>query len=133
MNDRQRQILQEFEVIKEKHTGYLKETKENIKDQFSFSDLKNLLEKRRNSFDYRITRMLNSYGYVNINIRYKLDRIWNSIDKSQPAYKKWIRPLAYVFPFNFVTPLFDDTSYLKLKIWTDYVNQAEELLRKEIK
>lgn len=132
MDDQKRQILQEFDKIVESHTGYVKETKENFKDQFSFKNLKGLLKERKDAFDYKLTRMMNSYGYTNIGLRNKLDNIWEDIAITQPAYKKYIRPLRYIYPVTLVMDLIDDTSLLKMQIWKNYTSDAKEVVEEII-
>ena len=129
MDDTKRQIIVECKKIVENHTGYVTETKENFKDQFTFKEVKDLLTKRKEAFDYKLIRMMQSYGYYERGLGNKLDKVWEGINVTQSNYKKYIRPLRYLFPLNFVVPFVDDTSLLKLQIWRDYTEKTQSIIK----
>jgi uncharacterized protein YllA (UPF0747 family) len=127
MKDRKRNLFQELEAIIKNENRLLKKTIESYKDDFKFVSTKELLEKRKEKFDYKFTKLMNNYGISPDNIRDRLDRLWNNIKLNERAGAKYIRPLKYVPLVTLVANLYDNTEIVKEHVWSMYMDKIRKL------
>ncbi len=133
MDDISRQVLQEYEKIVEKHSKFLNRVKEGYKNDFKLGNEKELLKERKNAFDYRVTRMLHSYGFYGINIRDNLDQIWDNIPLKQPKYQRYLRAGKYFALLAApIVAHFDETVEYVEYTWIEYCKKVKKYIREDI-